>query len=87
MVEKPISIKFFLPTKEMPCFLRELFSQMEIPCNGMSENGLTLQGVSFSGAKAVVILEREQCFFYGLESDYEEARNTVCLKRTCHSGI
>ncbi len=87
MVEEPTSIKFFLPTKEMSCFLGGLYAQIETPCDEMSDNGLTLQGVSFSGAKAIVILEREQYFFYGLESDYEEARNTVCLKRMCDRGI
>lgn len=87
MVEEPSTIKFFLPPQDLSCFLGNLFIELDAPCGGMSETGLTLQGVSFSGNVATVTLEREVYFFRGISKDYEEIRQTICLERKCRSGL
>lgn len=85
MVIEPI--KFSLPEKELSCFIGNLFAELSPPCDGISENGMTLQGVSFTGKKTVVVIKPQECFFYGSKQDYEEARGEKCLKSTCENGI
>ena len=70
---------------ELSCMVGNLFSELEPPCDVPFSPGLTLCGITPSGTRAVLLVNRDFCIFRGEAGDLEAARR-VCLNRRCKSN-